>query len=166
MGMDDRSQSVGCRARLPDIPSDPGGAGRSVHRQHRIDGSFTSGPYQATYKATKAGVVALSECLANEFEIEYPHVGVAVLSPAYTSTSIRNDERNAPPGHIPRAVADPRLNERRESVYSTLEQEGISPAEIAGMVVAGMAARKTHIFPHPQWFEAWQQRVDKVRSQL
>ncbi len=157
---------MGCRARLPDIPSDPGGAGRSVHRQHRIDGSFTSGPYQATYKATKAGVVALSECLANEFEIEYPHVGVAVLSPAYTSTSIRNDERNAPPGHIPRAVADPRLNERRESVYSTLEQEGISPAEIAGMVVAGMAARKTHIFPHPQWFEAWQQRVDKVRSQL
>ena len=127
---------------------------------------FTSGPYQATYKATKAGVVALSECLANEFAIEYPHVGVAVLSPAYTATSIRNDERNAPPGHIPRAVADPGLNERRESVYSTLEQEGISPSEIAGMVVDAMAAHKTHIFPHPQWFEAWQQRVDKVRNQL
>lgn len=127
---------------------------------------FTSGPYQATYKTTKAGVVALSECLANEFAIEHPNVGVAVLCPAYTATEIRNDERNAPAGHVPRAVADPGLNDRRETVYSTLEQEGISPEDLAALVVDALAERKTHIFSHPEWFDVWQQRVDKVRAQL
>lgn len=127
---------------------------------------YTTGPYQATYKVAKAGVVALSESLANEFEVEYPHVGMAVLAPAYTATAIRNDERNAPAGHIPRSIADPDLNDRRNEVYTALESEGISPAAVAGMVVQAMAEGKTHIFPHPEWFELWQKRVDKVREQI
>ncbi|MFP1155480.1 SDR family NAD(P)-dependent oxidoreductase [Mycobacterium sherrisii] len=126
---------------------------------------FTTGPYQADYKVTKAAVVALSESLANEFAKEHPHVAVAVLCPAYTATAIRHDERNAPCGHVPRAEADPGLAELRESVYATIEQEGISPEEIADMVVKAMAARRTHIFPHPEWLDRWQQRVDYVKTQ-
>ncbi len=126
---------------------------------------FTTGPYQADYKATKAAVVALSESLANEFATEHPNVGVAVLCPAYTSTAIRHDERNAPRGHVPRAQADPGLQELRETVYSTIEQEGITPEEIADMVVKALAAGRTHIFPHPEWLDRWQERVDQVRTQ-
>ncbi|MHD0280864.1 MULTISPECIES: SDR family NAD(P)-dependent oxidoreductase [unclassified Rhodococcus (in: high G+C Gram-positive bacteria)] len=126
---------------------------------------FLTGPYLQPYTVSKAGVVALSEALANEFAKEYPHIGVAVLCPAYTSTSIRHDERNAPPGHVPRAQADPELAELRETVDTTIEQEGISAAEVAELVVAGMAARKTHIFPHPDWLDRWQERIDKVMAQ-
>ncbi|MBQ7803104.1 SDR family NAD(P)-dependent oxidoreductase [Rhodococcus sp. (in: high G+C Gram-positive bacteria)] len=126
---------------------------------------FTTGPYQADYKVTKAGVVALSESLSNEFAVEFPNVKVAVLCPAHTATAIRHEERNAPEGHIPRAQADPKIAELREKVYRAIEQEGISPAVVADMVVKAMAAQRTHVFPHPEWLDTWQQRVDLVKMQ-
>ncbi|MCD2112922.1 SDR family NAD(P)-dependent oxidoreductase [Rhodococcus rhodochrous] len=127
---------------------------------------FLTGPYLQPYTVSKAGVVALSEALANEFAKEYPHIGVAVLCPAYTATSIRHDERNAPAGHVPRSLADPATAELREAVDSMIEKEGIPADAVADLVVRGMAERKTHIFPHPEWLDRWQERVDKVRAQV
>lgn len=63
-------------------------------------------------------------------------------------------------------VVDPGLIDRRETVYSTLEQEGISPEDLTALVVDAIAERKIHIFSHPEWFDVWQQRVDKVRTRL
>ncbi|PTR22138.1 short-subunit dehydrogenase [Rhodococcus sp. OK519] len=126
---------------------------------------FTTGPYQAPYKVTKAAVVALSESLSNEFAHEYPHIDVAVLCPAYTATAIGNDERNAPAAYIPRAEADPDLADLRAKVSRAITEEGMSTERIADLVVQGMAARKTHIFPHPEWLDKWQERVDSVRAQ-
>lgn len=57
---------------------------------------FLTGGHLTPYSVSKAGVVALSEGLAFEWATEFPHIGVAVLCPAYTATSIRHDERNAP----------------------------------------------------------------------
>ena len=37
-----------------------------------------------------------------------------------------------------------------------------SVARVAGI----MAAKKTHIFPSPEWLDRWQERVDRVRAQL
>ncbi|TSD49560.1 SDR family NAD(P)-dependent oxidoreductase [Rhodococcus sp. KBS0724] len=127
---------------------------------------FLTGPYQAPYKVAKAAVVALSESLSNEFATEHPNVRVAALCPAYTSTAIRHDERNAPAGHVPRALADPELENLRESVNAAIEQDGISTEEVADLVVRAMAEEKTHIFPHPEWLDNWQDRVDKVREQV
>lgn len=126
---------------------------------------FLTGPYLQPYSVSKAGVVALSESLAAEFAVEHPNVRVAVLCPAYTATSIRGDERGAPPGHVRRDIADPKLAELRETVSQTVENEGLSPAAVADLVVAGMAENKTHIFPHPEWLDQWQQRIDKVMAQ-
>ena len=83
-----------------------------------------TGPYLEPYSVSKAGVVSLSESLAAEFAIEYPHIGVAVLCPSYTATSIRHD--------------------------STIEQQGICTDEIGQLVIDGMANRKTYIFPRPR----------------
>lgn len=125
---------------------------------------FTTGPYMAPYKASKAAVVALSESLSNEFALEFPHIGVAVLCPAHTATAIRDDERNAPAGVVPRAEADPQLAALRERI-NTANEDGMPTSEIAELVVRAMAERKTHIFPHPEWLERWQERVDQVRAQ-
>ncbi|MFI9531777.1 SDR family NAD(P)-dependent oxidoreductase [Nocardia fusca] len=127
---------------------------------------FLTGGYLTPYSVSKAGVVALSEGLAFEWATEYPHIGVAVLCPAYTSTSIRHDERNAPAGHIPRAVADPSLIEHQAEVDRTIEQEGMPVSQIADLVVRGMADRKTHIFPHPEWLKLWTDRVERVSAQI
>ncbi len=126
---------------------------------------FTTTAPLHPYIASKAAVVALSESMAHEFATEFPHVGVAVLCPAYTATAIRNDERNAPAGHVPRAQADPKLEELREQVNSDIDQ-GVSTEYVADLVVAAMAAGKTHIFPSPEWLDYWQDRVDRVRKQL
>lgn len=127
---------------------------------------FLTGGYLTPYSVSKAGVVALSEGLAFEWATEFPHIGVAVLCPAYTATAIRHDERNAPAGHIPRAVADPSLIELQAEVDRTIEQEGMPVSQIADLVVRGMAERKTHIFPHPEWLKLWTDRVERVSAQV
>lgn len=126
---------------------------------------FVTGPYMGPYYASKAGVVALSESLAAEFSTEYPHIGVSVLCPAYTATDIRHDERNAPDGHMRRSETDPDLDARREETYRNIES-GISTADIAELVVEGMAARRTHIFPHPEWVGYFQQRAAAIAAAL
>ncbi|MEU1953539.1 SDR family NAD(P)-dependent oxidoreductase [Nocardia rhamnosiphila] len=126
---------------------------------------FLTGGYLTPYSVSKAGVITLSEGLAFEWATEFPHIGVAVLCPAYTATSIRHDERNAPPGHIPRAVADPSLVEYQEKVDRTIEEEGMPVSQIAELVVRGMAERKTHIFPHPEWLRLWGDRFARVTAQ-
>lgn len=126
---------------------------------------FTTTAPLHPYIASKAAVVALSESMAHEFATEFPHVGVAVLCPAYTATAIRDDERNAPAGHVPRAQADPKLEDLREKVNSDIDK-GVSPEYVADLVVAAMATGKTHIFPSPEWVDYWQDRVDRVRKQL
>jgi NAD(P)-dependent dehydrogenase (short-subunit alcohol dehydrogenase family) len=126
---------------------------------------FTTTAPLHPYIASKAAVVALSESMAHEFATEFPHVGVAVLCPAYTATAIRDDERNAPAGHVPRAQADPKLEELRQQVNSDID--GASrPSTWRTSCSRPWQPGKTHIFPSPQWLDYWQDRVDRVRKQL
>lgn len=126
-------------------------------------GFLTTAPLHP-YAATKAAVVALSETMAHEFATEYPHIGVAVLCPAYTATAIRDDERNAPPGHTPRSVADPQLEDLRNSVNNSIDQ-GVPTEYVADLVVRAMAERRTHIFPSPEWLQLWRDPVERVAAQ-
>jgi len=82
-----------------------------------------------------------------------------------TATEIRHGERNAPPGHVPRSEADPELEDLRRRVDEAIDA-GLPPAAVADLVVRGMAERRTHLFPHPEWLDRWDERVAKVREQL
>ena len=124
-------------------------------------GGFMAAPYLEPYFVSKAGIIALSECLSQEFEIEYPNIGVSVLCPANTATAIRNDERNAPVGHVRRADADPDLEERREHT-NQLNEAGMSPLEAAQIVVDGIRAKKLYIFTHPEFMEYVRPRFDGI----
>ncbi|MER6199141.1 SDR family NAD(P)-dependent oxidoreductase [Streptomyces sp. NPDC001586] len=126
---------------------------------------FLAAPYLGPYCASKAAVIALSESMSAEFATEFPHVGVAVLCPAYTATNIRHDERNAPAGHVIRSRSDPDLDERRQAGYREIEA-GISPAEVAEVVVRGMAERRTHLFPQPRWVRRFEQRAAAIAARL
>jgi NAD(P)-dependent dehydrogenase (short-subunit alcohol dehydrogenase family) len=106
-------------------------------------------PYLNPYNVAKAGVVALSESLWREFAAGKPQVGISVLLPASVDTAIVNDERNAPPGHVSRAEADPALAEFR-TMYVAGIAAGKSPAEVADIVLEGIRERRLHIFTHPE----------------
>ena len=151
----------GCRIFLPILTAQPEAY---IVNTASMSG-FLTGGHLISYNVSKAGVVSLSEGLAAELAEDAPHVGVAVLCPAFTATAIRHDERNAPPGHVPRSEADPELEDLRQQVDAAIDA-GLPPAEVADLVVRGMAERRTHLFPHPEWLDRWDERVAKVREQL
>lgn len=139
----------------------------SNRRTSRYDAGHTPGSPVAQAHAADhmAWFAEIPGTPTHEFKTEFPHVGVAVLCPAHTATSIRNDERNAPAGHIPRDQADPQLKQLRDQVNNDIDK-GVSTEFVADLVVAGIVAGKTHIFPSPEWLDYWQDRVDRVRKQI
>jgi NAD(P)-dependent dehydrogenase (short-subunit alcohol dehydrogenase family) len=122
---------------------------------------FSYSAYNHPYNVSKAGVVALSEGLYREFKNEKPHIGVSVVCPAFTNTKIADDERNAPPGHIRRADADPELEPMRQMVSHWLTR-GKTSDEIAEITLQGIRSRALHVFPHREWLAAIQDRMENI----
>ncbi|WP_097093725.1 SDR family NAD(P)-dependent oxidoreductase [Novosphingobium sp. Chol11] len=122
---------------------------------------FVYGPYLQPYSVAKAGVVALTESLYREFEKEGSHIGVSVLCPAFTATAISNDERSAPSSVARRGDLDPDLAPVRDAVRDMMAA-GKTAAEVADITVQGIRERKLHIFPHPSWLAAVEQRMKNI----
>ncbi|MGW0163218.1 SDR family NAD(P)-dependent oxidoreductase [Mycobacterium sp. NPDC003323] len=151
----------GCNIFLPILAEQPEAC---IINTASTAGFLTTAPLHP-YAATKAAVVALSETMAHEFATEYPHIGVAVLCPAYNATAIRDDERNAPPDHTPRSVADPQSEDLRGSVNASID-EGVTTEFVADLVARAMTERRTHIFPSPEWLQFWRDQVERVAAQV
>jgi NAD(P)-dependent dehydrogenase (short-subunit alcohol dehydrogenase family) len=147
----------GCRIFLPILDAQD--------EAHIVNVASVAGIYSYTYlhpyNAAKAGVVALSEGIWREFAAEKPHIGVSVLLPGSIDTAIVNDERNAPPGHTRRSDADPALAEFRK-MYVAGIAAGMSPAQVADLVLAGIQERQLHIFTHPEMRGLVMQRAEDI----
>lgn len=126
---------------------------------------FSTAKYITPYVVSKHGVVALTESLAAELELEYPHVGLSVVCPAYTATEIHRDERTAPDGHLPRSQADPTLDQFRE-VADRNKAMGQAPAEVADHIVAGVLERRLHVFPQSEWVPRIMQRPAAILASV
>jgi NAD(P)-dependent dehydrogenase (short-subunit alcohol dehydrogenase family) len=124
---------------------------------------FTYSAFHHPYNVTKAGVVALTEGLHRELKAENSTVGVSVLCPGAVNTRIVSDERNAPAGVPLARLTDPDLEGLRHTVEESL-LAGQSPDEVAGKVVAALRSGALHIFTHPEWLPAVQQRMSNVLS--
>ncbi len=122
---------------------------------------FVYGPYLQPYSVAKAGVVALTESLYREFEKEGSRVGISVLCPAFTATAIADDERVAPLSLGRRGDLDPDLAPLRQAVRDMMAA-GKTSAEVADVTVRGIRGRKLHIFPHPSWLAAVEQRMKNI----
>lgn len=118
---------------------------------------FSTARYLSPYVVSKHGVVALTECLAAEFEIDHPQIGVTAVCPAYTNTKISEDERSAPPGHISRSAADPSLEDYRQAANAN-KAAGQSAEDVATAIVDGIRENRLHVFPQPEWLVRIMQR--------
>lgn len=101
-----------------------------------------SAPMTAAYAVSKFGVVALSEVLSQELALEGSRVGVSVLLPGPTRTSISTGSRNRPAG--PAGLKDYDMEEM--GLFESIPWK--EPTQIGDIVIEAMARGELHVFTH------------------
>jgi NAD(P)-dependent dehydrogenase (short-subunit alcohol dehydrogenase family) len=124
--------------------------------------SFSGGSYNGPYCATKAAVLSLSESLSRELAEEGAPIGVTALCPGPVLTTIsRSEERR--PEHLRPTRVVAHTPENVAGFFVHQRTIGMSPDEVAPMVVDAVLANRFYVFPHRQMVvDAVRRRVDDV----
>jgi NAD(P)-dependent dehydrogenase (short-subunit alcohol dehydrogenase family) len=119
------------------------------------------------YTVTKHAVVALSETLAGELQLQNAKVKVSVLCPGWVNTRIVDSGRNRPPelqnpvGQVAPLAANP----AREEVVRQLVANGLKPEQVADLVFAAIREDKFYIFTHPEMKFLIQRRMENILNE-
>ncbi|MGH0031167.1 MAG: SDR family NAD(P)-dependent oxidoreductase [Myxococcota bacterium] len=119
---------------------------------------LVSSPAIAPYNVTKFGVVALMESVARDLQMARSDVGASVLCPGEVATRIAEAGRNRPD-------ADHVETDAERAFYASaapMVAGGLDPADVAGMVVDAIRAKKFWILTHPEWKDIVRRRVDTL----
>jgi len=111
------------------------------------------------YNAAKHAVVTLSETLATDLAAIDAPIGVSVLCPAFTSTSIMDPRHR--PAHLPPPIESP-LTQAWAERFNRRVAKGLPPADIAGQVFAAVQANRLHILTHPDFREEIADRTARI----
>lgn len=130
----------GIRAFVPAMVADPHPA--RVVNLSSIGGLGIS-PFQAPYIASKHAVLALTECLHQEFQIAAPHLSASAVLPGPVSTNIFTVAESESSGETHRA-----------EMADQLREHGITPAAVAETVFESIAAGQLWIHTHPDLSDA------------
>ncbi len=122
---------------------------------------FAYAPMMGPYNASKAAVVALSETLAAELQMNGSRVGVTALCPGWVNTRIMDSDRNRPGG----PVTDGIQAEGREMMKQVLAT-GAQPAEVANLVAAAVREGTSHVFTGDTWIDLARGRLDAVLTEM
>lgn len=118
-----------------------------------IAGLFNA-PGMAAYSLSKAGVVALTETVAQELEQAGSAVGVSVLVPGLVNTAIADSERNRPDGQ---RTAPPQLDQIPPGRMS-------EPGEVGDLVVAAIRRGDLYIVTHPEMLPIVHDRHARIEA--
>jgi NAD(P)-dependent dehydrogenase (short-subunit alcohol dehydrogenase family) len=114
-------------------------------------GGLLAHPRTAMYTASKYAVVGLSETLAHDLRAEGAPIGVSVLCPGGTVSSLReNSGLLRPGGELGREVPLVTLNER------------IPAADVAAAVVEAIRANRFWILTHPAYNDLILERASGI----
>ena len=137
----------GIQAFVP-LMLDQGGEGHVVNTSSVLGLSSGGG---SIYSVTKHAVTRLSEGLLNDLKGAGSTIGVSVLCPGLIATQIVSSDRNRPEGlrnEVDAAVAEDAAKQR-EAMQDFFLSEGMSPAEVADMVVDAITADRFYVLTHP-----------------
>jgi NAD(P)-dependent dehydrogenase (short-subunit alcohol dehydrogenase family) len=119
-------------------------------------------PFIGPYGVAKAAVVSLSETLAAEMAIEQLPIGVSVLCPGSTETSIMESERVRPTAlGMERRTADAE-GLRRAIKESFSGATGLPAAVVAERTLQAVRQRRFWIFPHASERGIVEARVERM----
>ena len=137
----------GIRAFLPLLLAQ----GRPAHVVNTASlAGLLNSPFMAAYNVSKQAVVSLSESLHYELAALQAQVGVSVLCPGpVVSEIMTSDQGQGAAGDLNRLL-DGQI------------RQGMSPAELAGLVFAAIAAKRFWILPHKGFKPALRARLESV----
>jgi len=121
-------------------------------------------PLAGAYSATKAAVVAVSECWHSELNGSAIHV--SVLCPGFVKTRINESTRNKQSHYHgetsvePDSAVDPAMKEYMQSVIDA----GLAPERVAERVLEAMAAHELYVFTHPNYWPVVQKRFAAIEA--
>lgn len=113
-----------------------------------VAGLLSGVPYIGPYAVAKVGVVSISETLRAELMMAGAPIGVSVLCPSGTNTSVMEAERNRP-AQTGKEKRTPDAEEMRLMIRSGFTgPDGKEPEEVAEMVVDAIKNDRFWIISH------------------
>jgi NAD(P)-dependent dehydrogenase (short-subunit alcohol dehydrogenase family) len=111
-------------------------------------GLFSGVPYIGPYAVAKVGVVSVSETLRTELAMAGSPIGVSVLCPGMTNTSVMEAERNRP-GELGTETRTEDAENMRLYIRSGFTgPDGKEPDEVAAMVVDAIKNDRFWVISH------------------
>lgn len=125
---------------------------------------FISLPMASAYSATKAAVVAMSECW--RAELEPANIKVSVLCPGFVKTRINLSQRNRPEHyaeeHTP--AIDPAVEAALGAQMQAVIDAGVSTRLIAQRVVEALEQGEFYIITHPNFLPVVSGRFNDITA--
>jgi len=125
----------GCRAALPYMRAAKHGSIINIASA----AAFACGAYMSAYSVTKAGVVALSESLSQEFASA--GVRVTVAMPGFFATNLLNGSRGAP--------------EVAATARRLMDSSSVTADEVAAIILDAAARRRMHVVLPKEYRRLW-----------
>lgn len=123
-----------------------------------------TGPGMASYFATKHGVVALTEALANDLAMAgIGGIGCTVVCPEFVRTRIHEAERNLPPDVV-RPPADSTETAAGRAMFGAMVEAGIEPSEVAAKVVEAVRTDRFYVLPHDTTLDLAKRRWQAIEQ--
>ena len=145
----------GVTAFLPRLLANPDG-GHIVNTASV--GGLRTRPGLGAYNVTKFGVVALSECLAQELAEDGARVGVTVLCPGPVRTNIKTSSRNRPAALAGGGLADVDIAQTGHASSA----RWVNPQEVGEIVVRAIRRGDLYAITHPETAPAVEQRHAEI----
>ena len=127
-----------------------------------VAGLMSGVPYIAPYAVAKVGVVSISETLRIEMMMAAAPIGVSVLCPSATNTSVMEAERNRP-AQAGSETRTPDAEEMRLMIRSGFTgPDGKEPEEVAGRVVEAIKTDQFWVITHNDLKPAIEGRLNDI----
>jgi NAD(P)-dependent dehydrogenase (short-subunit alcohol dehydrogenase family) len=119
-------------------------------------------PLASAYSASKAAVVAVSECWHGELQADGIHV--SVLSPGFVKTRINQSERNKQAHYQNDTAAVPADTSGLGDYMQQVIDAGLAPTLVGERVLEALAAQELYIFTHPNYAPMVQKRSAAIAA--
>ncbi len=131
---------------------------------HIVNTASLAGLYYGggIYGVTKHAVVALSEALYRDLQIQDSAISASVLCPGFVNTNIMNADRNRPDELPVEAGEDTEEMATRREVGRAMLAQGLPPQAVAELVFTSIRDDRFYILPHPAWDDILRERHETI----